>query len=81
MHDNNCFVIFCATFCLIQNRVIKTLKGVDKQRNGLYYLINVALKDLGTEFFTLLDKTLHIQGTPTIVVGLAEKLCAQILIE
>lgn len=39
-------VIFYPDFCIIQDCHSKTIKGVGKAVNGLYYLVNVSLEEL-----------------------------------
>lgn len=44
--DNAYFVTFYPKFCLIQDCQTKTLKGIGKEVNGLYYLVNSAIGHL-----------------------------------
>ncbi|KAL2904111.1 Retrovirus-related Pol polyprotein from transposon RE2, partial [Bienertia sinuspersici] len=44
--SGDCKVIFYPEFCVIQDSASRTIKGVVKAQNGLYFLVNMSRKDL-----------------------------------
>ncbi|KAL2902564.1 Retrovirus-related Pol polyprotein from transposon RE2, partial [Bienertia sinuspersici] len=44
--SGDCQVIFYPEFCVIQDSASRTIKGVGKAQNGLYFLVNRSRKDL-----------------------------------
>ena len=41
--DNNCFVVFYSTLCIIQNLVTKKILAIGEEHKGLHFLMNKAL--------------------------------------
>lgn len=58
--ENNSFVTFYPNFCLVQDCVSKAQKGFGKQKGGLYYEVNVDLKQVDNRF---LDKPLYVSDS------------------
>lgn len=52
--DNNCFITFFGTFCLIQDSFTRIIKGVGRACNGLYYLLNIPIGALDPRLLTAL---------------------------
>ena len=52
--DNNCIVLFYSRFCIIQDFATKRLRGIGKQRGGLYYFVDADVATLDTRFSFLL---------------------------
>jgi len=47
--DNNCFVVFYPTLCIIQDLVTKKILGIGKEHKGLYFLMNKALEEIDSK--------------------------------
>ena len=66
--DNNCLVLFYPRFCLIQDCATRKLKGIGKQRGGLYYLVDADVSTLDARFSTL---PVQVFDKPDNIVSLA----------
>ncbi|KAL2903590.1 Retrovirus-related Pol polyprotein from transposon RE1 [Bienertia sinuspersici] len=44
--DNNCKVMFLPHCCIVPDAQTSQIKGVGKERNGLYYMVNEAVEDM-----------------------------------
>jgi len=74
--DEQCFVAFYPNFCLIQDSVTRVLKGVGREKGGLYYLVDEDTKHLDVSF---LDKPLHAKDEPCVATGLVNQLSRNII--
>ena len=50
MKQDKCKVTFYPAFCVIQDSVSQTIGGIGKAQSGLYYLLNIPLKKVHSEF-------------------------------
>jgi len=65
VEDNNCIAMFYPKFCLIQDFATRKLRGIGKQRGGLYYLVNGDLKSTDAK---LSDVPVQVISDPVAVV-------------
>ena len=56
--DNNCVAVFYAELCLIHDCATKTLKGIGKERGGLYHYLKEPVAELDNKVLQLSHKLL-----------------------
>ncbi|KAJ8452442.1 hypothetical protein Cgig2_000031 [Carnegiea gigantea] len=56
IRDNNCIAIFCEKFYLIHDLHTSTLKGIGKEKGGLYYMLDMLISALNPKILRLCEE-------------------------
>ena len=75
--DSKCLVVLSDTVCLLQDCVIRTVKGIGEYKNGLHHLVNASLEHILPELLykgnRLLAQLYSMHNGQHTFVGIANK--------